>query len=78
MASHSDSDEFFRRTLIQLKFIEKYKYILSEQAGYEISAEMATKKWIDNKLAANFAKHYDNLVTTQTFDIEQLFILVMK
>lgn len=72
VASHRDP-----RLLIQFKCIEKYKYILSKDAGREIDFNEATHRWIADGHARKFGEIYRPLTTFNDFDIERLFLSVI-
>ena len=60
-----------KRTLLQLKCVEKFKYEQSERQGYDIGWEGAFSHWVDLKYADKFAKIYDE-------DEELSFIEIYK
>ncbi len=66
IASHKNP-----RTLIQLKLIEKYKYVLNENQSNEISWDDAIQSWIKNGYAEKFSKIYYN--DARPSDINDLF-----
>jgi hypothetical protein len=47
-----------RRLLVQLKCVDKMKFIWSKEAGVDIGWEKAMKKWVDEEYAAIFAEAY--------------------
>jgi hypothetical protein len=59
--------------LIQWKCIEKFKYILSEKAGTEISMNESAKKWIEDGYASRFGDIYVPSDDYATYDINKLF-----
>ena len=68
ICKHSDS-----RFIIQLKCIEKFKFILSEKASEDVGWDVAFEKWTDLGYATLFANHYNEEITS-----EQLFIKITK
>jgi hypothetical protein len=73
VASHRDP-----RMLIQFKCIEKYKYVLSEDAGHEIHLNEATERWIAEGFARKFGEIYKPTTSFNDYDIERLFLSVMR
>lgn len=49
-----------RRLLVQLKCIDKFKFIRSKDAGKDVGWEMALKMWVDEGLALKFADAYED------------------
>lgn len=78
LSNHTDDDEFFTRTLIQLKCIEKYKYILSEKAGKEINWDEVAMSWIEIGYAKYFGEIYVPTVEFTDYDIDKLFNTLMS
>ncbi len=72
VASHRDP-----RMLIQFKCIEKYKYILSQNAGHEIQLNEATERWISDGHAKKFGEIYKPTTSFNDYDIERLFLSVL-
>ena len=73
VASHRDP-----RMLIQFKCIEKYKYILSQNAGREILLNEATERWIADGHAKKFGELYKPTNFFNDYDIEALFLSVLR
>lgn len=73
LCSHKDP-----RMLIQWKCIEKFKYILSEKAGQEISMNDSAKKWIEDGYAARFGDIYVPSDDYSVYDINKLFHSILK
>lgn len=72
VASHRDP-----RMLIQFKCIEKYKYILSQNARHEINFNDATQRWIADGHAKKFGELYVPVTSFDNYDIEKLFLSVI-
>lgn len=49
-----------RRLLVQLKCIDKFKFIRSKDAGKDVGWETALKMWVDEGLALKFADAYED------------------
>lgn len=73
LANHKDP-----RMLIQFKLIEKYKYILSQNAGFEISLNDSANQWIQNGYAKKFGDIYKSVENFEDYDLEKLFLDVMN
>lgn len=59
-----------RRLLVQLKCMDKRKYIKSKEAGKDIGWEATMKAWIDEGHAAIFAQVYsDELTANEIFKL---------
>ena len=64
ICKHSDS-----RFLVQLKCIEKFKFVLSERAGKDVGWDIAHMEWVDEGYAKRFADIYnEDLTAEQIFD----------
>ena len=49
-----------RRLLVQLKLVDKFKFIWSKDAGKDIGWETALRMWMDQGNAVKFAEAYDD------------------
>jgi len=47
-----------RRLLVQLKVIDRYKWIKSKDAGKDVGWEFALQNWVEDGNAAKFAELY--------------------
>lgn len=46
------------RTAMQIKMIEKFKYVWSQETGSDVGWEEATKKYVDSGLAKEYANQW--------------------
>ena len=49
-----------RRLMVQLKVIDRYKWIKSKDAGKDVGWEFALQNWVEEGNAAKFAEVYDD------------------
>ena len=64
ICKHSDS-----RFLVQLKCIEKFKFVLSETAKGDVGWDVAHMEWVDRGYAKRFADVYnEDLTAEQIFE----------
>jgi hypothetical protein len=49
-----------RKLLVQLKCVDKVKFIWSKEAGKDIGWEQALKQWVDDGYATTFSQIYSD------------------
>jgi len=60
---HSQNDSGHRRLMMQMKCIERFKWLMGEKCDNDISWDSAMYLWVENGHAKLFGEHYSDALT---------------